>query len=428
MKFYLLTTSALCLLASCTTQKDPLKGTREDFIASGTLKPCPLLKDKIVMSTYPKSVNQWPVSDKNLSHLQLDIEAPKASKFLWDTSIGKGLASGLSLMPNMVANSTHVFTMDTSGNISSINQKDGKAAWSTLPSKQLDNTLAGGLAIENDTLIATSSSGDITGISTTDGKQLWQVNVESPIRIGATTHAGKAYILTVSNELMTIDIATGKILWQHQGINEFSAILGGANPAVSGSTVIAAYSSGEYYALNTSTGDVLWSDTLTAALRSDTVSSITHIVASPVINDNTVYVMSHGGKMVATDIKTGNRNWQQNIGGIKTPLVVGDFIFVVSDLDELICMDKKTGKPKYSVNLRAYNATDSALKLNFSAPLLVSGEILITTSNGELLYLSRQDGKLLKSYATDQKVQNGPIIVNGNYFLLSNDGTLNAYK
>jgi len=328
----------------------------------------------------------------------------------------------------MVANNTHVFTMDTTGNMSAINQTDGTAAWSTQASKQQDNTLAGGLAIEKNTLIATSSSGDIAALRTTDGTQLWQVNVEAPIRIGATAHAGKAYVLTVSNELIALDIATGKILWRHQGINEFSAILGGANPAVNGSTVIGAYSSGEYYALNTNTGDVLWSDTLTAALRSDTVSSITHIVASPVIDGNIVYVISHGGKMVATDIKTGNRNWQQNIGSIHTPLVIGDFLFVVSDLDELICMNKKTGKPKYSINLQAYKTTDSTAKLNFSAPLLVGGKILITTSHGELLYICAQDGKLLKSYDTDQKVQSGPIVVNGNYFLLSNDGTLSSYK
>lgn len=422
MKFFLLTTSALCILSSCTTQKDPLKGTREDFIASGTFKPCPLLGKKNITLPTPFKNKNWPTLTRNLN-----IAAQEASTLRWETSIGRGMSSGLSLMTNMVANTTHVFTMDTAGNVSAINQTDGNTAWTTQPSKQQDNTLAGGLAIENKTLIATSSSGDITGINTTDGTPLWQVNVEAPIRIGATAHAGKAYILTVSNELIAIDMASGKILWRHQGINEFSAILGGANPDVSGSTVIGAYSSGEYYAFNTNTGDVLWSDTLTAALRSDTVSSITHIVANPVIDGDTVYVISHGGKMVAADIKTGSRNWQQNIGSIQTPIIIGDFLFVVSDLDELICMDKKTGKPKFSVNLQAYKTTDSTAKLNFSAPLLVDGKILITASNGELLYISPQDGKLLKSYATDLKVQNGPIVVNGNYFLLSNDGTLTSY-
>lgn len=423
MKFLLLTTSTLCLLASCTTQKDPLKGTREDFIAFGTFKPSPLLGKKAITLPAPFKNTNWPTANKSIN-----IDAQEASKLRWDSSIGTGISSGLNLMPNMVANASHIFTMDTSGNISAINQTDGNTTWLISPSTQKHNTLAGGLAIENNTLIATSSSGDITSLNTSDGTQLWQTNVESPIRIGATTHDGKAYALTVSNELIALDIATGKILWRHQGINEFSAILGGANPTISGSTVICAYSSGEYYALNAKTGEILWSDTLIAALRSDTVSSITHIVANPVVDNDAVFVISHGGKMVSTDIKTGNRNWQQNIGSIHTPLSVGGFLFVVSDLNELICIDKKTGKSKYSVSLQAYKTTDNTAKLNFSAPLLVAGKILITTSDGELLYISAQDGKLLQSYNTDQKVQNGPIIVNGHYFLLANDGTLTSYK
>ena len=422
MNFFLLTASTLCLLAACSTQKDPLKGNREDFIVSGTFKTDPLLSKKHI--TLPNSIknSSWPVTDKNLN-----IKAQEISKLHWEKSIGKGVSSGLGLMPNMVANNAHIFTMDTTGTISAINQTDGKETWSTQQAKQDDNALAGGLALENNTLIATSSSGDITALNTKDGTLLWQINVESPVRIGATIHAGTAYVLTISNELIAVDIHAGKILWKHQGINELSAILGGAEPVINGSTVVVAYSSGEYYALNAKTGDVLWSDTLTAALRSDTVSSITHIVANPIIDNDTVYVISHGGKMVATDIKTGNRNWQQNVGSIYNPIVIGDFLFIVSDLDELICMDKKTGKIKYAVNLQACQTTDKDKKLCFSSPLLVDGKILITTSQGELLYISVQDGKLLKTFNTDQKVMYGAIVVNGQYFLLSNDGTLTSY-
>jgi outer membrane protein assembly factor BamB len=423
MNFFLLTASTLCFLASCTTQKDPLKGTREDFLASSIFKPDPLFSKKNIHLPVALKNSNWPVADKNLN-----LKAQEISKRRWQKCIGKGVSSGLSLMPNMVANNSHIFTMDTAGNISAINQVDGQEEWSMLPTKQDDNALAGGLAIENDILVATSSSGDIIALNANDGAQLWQVNVEAPIRIAAAIHAGTAYIVTISNELIAVDIHTGKILWKHQGINELSAILGGAEPVINGSTVVVAYSSGEYYALNAKTGDVLWSDTLTAALRSDTISSITHIVANPIIDNDTVYVISHGGKMVATDIKTGNRNWQQNIGSIHNPIMIDDFLFIVSDFDELICMDKKTGKIKYAVNLQDYKTTDKDKKSSFSSPLLIDGKILITTSQGELLYIAVQDGKLLTTFKTDQNVMHGPAVVNTHYFVLSNDGTLTAYE
>lgn len=423
MNFFLLTASAFCLLTACATKKDPLQGTREDFIASGVFKTDTLLSNKKIALPSAVKNSNWPLVNNSLN-----LQAQKISTLRWEKCIGKGVSSGLSLMPNIIANNTHIFTMDTTGNISAIDQTDGKDAWSALPTKHDDNTLAGGLALKNDTLIATSASGDVTALKVQDGTQLWQVNVESPVRIGATIYGDTAYIVTISNELIAVDIHSGTIRWKHQGISELSAILGGSEPVINDSTVIVAYSSGEYYALNTKTGDVVWSDTLTAALRSDTVSSITHIVANPIVSHDTVYVISHGGKMVATNIKTGDRDWQQNIGSIRTPLMIDDFLFVVSDLDELVCMDKKTGKVRYVVNLKAYQTTDKDVKLCFFSPLLVNDKILIATSQGELLYISVQDGTLFEAFKTDKKIMHGPIIVNEKYFLLSNDGILAAYE
>ena len=47
--------------------------------------------------------------------------------------------------------------------------------------------------------------------------------------------------------------------------------------------------------------------------------------------------IGQGGRMVALELTTGQRQWELNIAGISTPWVAGDWIFVVTDDAKLLC-------------------------------------------------------------------------------------------
>ncbi|WP_164105932.1 outer membrane protein assembly factor BamB family protein, partial [Serratia marcescens] len=66
-------------------------------------------------------------------------------------------------------------------------------------------------------------------------------------------------------------------------------------------------------------GRSLWSDVLSRSSMTTSVSSLSDIDAEPVIDQGRVYAVGQGGRMVAMDIATGNRMWEQNIAGISTP-------------------------------------------------------------------------------------------------------------
>src|SRR3546814_2382192 len=117
-----------------------------------------------------------------------------------------------------------------------------------------------------------------------------------------------------------------------------SSDLGSATPAAAQGTVVAGYSSGELTAYRYENGRVVWQDALARTSISTSVSSLSDIDAAPVIDNERVYAIGQGGRMVALELNTGQRIWEINIAGISTPWVAGAWLFVVTDPGHLLAV------------------------------------------------------------------------------------------
>ena len=109
------------------------------------------------------------------------------------------------------------------------------------------------------------------------------------------------------------------------------ACLGGASPAVEGEIVVAAYSSGELFALRVENGRAVWSDNLAAGRSVNAVAGLADIRGRPVIDRGRVFAVSHSGRMAAIDLRSGDRVWEQQIASSHGPWVVGDYVFVLAN-------------------------------------------------------------------------------------------------
>jgi outer membrane protein assembly factor BamB len=431
-KFSLSLCALSFLLSGCDVfkEKEKLTGNREAVLA---------LDDKIqptssVISSpnLPNAevITSWTQSSETASHTGHHYSLSQTPAIKFKTSIGSAVNDDNRLMGNLVATQNTLFAMDAQGKISALNSETGSILWAaqTSPEDKISDTLGGGVALEGTTLVATTSFGEVIAFNTTDGTTLWRQSFSTPIRTAPTIHKGIVYFVTLSNELIALDIKSGKTLWTHSGIGETSALLGGASPAVSGSVVITAYSSGEVCALHADNGHLLWTDTLTATTSADSVSSIPDIVASPVIDKDVVFVISHGGRMTALDLKSGVRLWQKEIGGIKTPTVIGDSIFVIAHDASLLCLNKQTGDLRWAVPLEKKQQSDAQQKIVWSSPLVAGGQIILTGSNGQILFLSPKDGKKQSLQTISAGITSPAIIVNKTLYTLTNSADLIAWQ
>lgn len=424
--------SAITLLSACDTFKEkvPLTGKRETILSIDTaLSPdLEIVHAPITLPGVTKN-EDWPQVGGEPSHVAFNLFLGTPLHQAWSTRIGQGVSEDHRITSGPVVAGNRIYACDAVGMVSAVNIKDGAILWSvnTVPDDHASEAMGGGVTYDQGIVFCTTSFGDLLALQAQDGKVLWRKSLGSPSRVAPTVKDGVVYAVTINNETHAFTVTQGAPLWTHAGISEVTAgILGGASPAVGEGIVVSTYSSGEIFAFHAKSGQPIWGDLLNPALRIDSVASIAHIRARPVIMGGVVYVVSHGGQMVAYDLKTGNRLWQREIGAIRSPAVIGDSIFLVTNDADLVCVKKTTGQIRWATSLPKLDKDKEGIL--WAGPIVGDGSLILVGSNGQLLFASPKNGKTLRTFDMEVGAGQSPIIANGSLYVLTDSGTVVKYS
>jgi outer membrane protein assembly factor BamB len=421
------------LLSACDAfkqKKEVLQGERELVLLQSTMSSDSEKKDIAVHIPLASASSKWPQSGGHANHIVAPALLNEDLKVSWDRSVGGGDSTHYILAEPVISDG-HVYVLNAYGDVSSFNIENGDLIWraSIVPAGYGASSFGGGLAIENDVLYVTTPYAEVIAMEIGSGNVLWRKEMNSPLRAAPTVYQGRVYAISISNELYTLDVHNGDILWTHNGVMESAGILGGASPAAKDNVVIVPYSSGEVYALRTENGYPLWSESLASYRRVDSVSALPHVRARPAIDGDTAYVVSHSGRMAAMDIRTGQVIWGRDIGGIQSPAVCGNVVYVVTSQNQLVALSKENGAIVWSTELPQHkNAEKKSGKIVWAGPLLANSDLILTGSNGALLTVSAQSGEILAEKRLPGPAFVSPIAADQTLFVLTEKGRLVAMK
>ena len=418
------------LLAGCDTfsSKTSLLGKRESVITlDSDTKPDTALQGQVPAYSASQTLTQWCQPGGSLTNALPVLTLGDTPKKVWQTSCGQGSDETHKLISSPIYSQGSIFVMDANSTVFALNATDGKIIWSTstLPEGVDASSLGGGVSCEDNVVFVTTSLGEIFALDGKTGKQKWKKTLSSPSRMAPFVYERRLFVTTVANEAYALNAKNGDIIWSHQGMSELTGILGTATPAASASLVVIPYSSGEVFALRSENGFPAWSDTLSSLLSVDSISSIPHVRARPVIKDNAVYLISHGGKLVKVDLLSGIRSWQKEFSGINTPAVVENSLFLITVPGELVALNSGTGDVYWAVKLP--KPTDNKYVV-WTGPLAVKDRLLVCGNNGEILCISPKNGKVSHTLRENDSFVQPPILVNERLYVLGESGTLYAYQ
>ena len=289
--------------------------------------------------------------------------------------------------------------------------------------------MGGGVAFADGRLLATTGYGELLSLDPKSGAISWRTRVPGPVRAAPTVINNRVFVVTVDNQLIAYSANDGATLWTHTGILETAGLLGAASPAADGSIVAVPYSSGELFALRAENGRVAWSDNLAAVRRAGALSNLADIRGMPVIDRGLVMAVSHSGRMVAIDERSGGRAWEQEIGGVDTPWVAGDFIFVLSNDGEVIALTRQSGRIRWVAPLARYeDPQDRTGPIIWNGPVLAGGRLWVANSVGELVSLSTENGQEQQRLELPGGAFIAPVVADNTLYVLTDDGTLVAYR
>ena len=325
-----------------------------------------------------------------------------------------------------------IFTLDSEALLSAFSTETGKTMWLRYVGSEKDDdpVIGGGIAYGGGRLYVTNGYNELLAVNPQNGKIFWRVKIPAPSRAAPTIIDNRIYVTTLDNRLLALNETDGSIIWQHQALTESAGIVGAASPAANRDIVIAAFSSGELTALRVENGSVAWSDNLANLQRLGGLSGLSDIRGLPVIDKGMVIAISFSDKLVAIDERTGTRIWQREIGGAETPWLAGNHLFVVTNENELVALGRDKGAIRWVTKLPSFkDPEDKDDPLFWTGPLLAGGRLIVAGNDGRILEFDPDNGKKVGEWNVGNKsITITPIIANETIYILSDDGTLAAYK
>ena len=375
---------------------------------------------------------EWPVPWANAEHAPRHVAAGGGLEVLWRRDIGAGESDENVILSAPVVAQERIFALDSLSRVVAVPAAPGGGGWSRdlLPEHEDDDgSLGGGVAFAAGTLYAATAFGEIAALAAEDGAVLWRQSLGGVFRAAPAVADGRVFAIDAANRLFALDAETGETLWTHEGIAEPAGLLGAAVPAISGDLVLAAYSSGELFALRVENGRVAWSDTLILQGRLGPRASLSDIDASPVIDNDLVFAVGHGGSLAAVDLRSGVRVWDREIGGGETPWIAGDHLYLVTADAEVVCLRRDDGRIRWVVPLpRFEDPEDREEPILWSGPVLAGGVLVVASSDGEVRRLSPDDGSSAGAAAVAGGARVAPVVADGTIYLLTRDAGLVAFR
>ncbi len=395
------------------------------------LRPDPAVAELQVRLSEPYVNRTWTHYGGNPEHAMYHLALGDFPQRVWTNDVGEDSGDDRRLLAQPLVVDGVVYTMDSLSTVSAYDAARGGLLWRSdlEPEDEDDGYFGGGIAYDAGRIYVSTGFARVFSLDAETGAVIWRQSVPAPMRAAPAAVNGRVFVVTLDNQTIALSAEDGAQLWRHSGLQEATGLVGGASPAVSGSTVIAPYSSGEIVGLLAENGRVLWSDSLSSMTRIDPLGDIAHIRGAPVIDRGVVFAISHSGRMIAVDLRRGVRVWEVALGGVEMPWVGGEFIFVLTNDAQLVCLTRREGRIRWVRPLARFEKAETQEgPIHWAGPVLAGDRLIVAGSNRQALSISPYSGEVLGVIELPDSVLLAPVVADNSLYFLTEGGSLVALR
>ncbi len=421
-----------------TTAKDPLPGKRESVTATQrglVLNPADARR---VTVPPPADVAQWPQPGGAASHVVGNVAVGGFAP-AWRASIGEGGGYRRKITAQPIVIPGHVVTMDSDGMVSAFELGGGRRAWRTDTQGEGDRStnVGGGVSFAGGgagggaggMVHATTGRGELLALDAGTGAIRWRKPLGSPARSAATVADGRLLVLTLDDRLQSFTADKGERQWGYQANAAATTLLGQAAPAFADGIIVAGFGSGDLVALRAESGALIWSDSLSSGRGRGGLRELAAIRALPVIDQGLVFAIGGGGLLVGLDLRSGRRLWEREVGGLQTPWLAGDWLYVQTADQTLAAIGRDDGQARWVTELPRFGDEERKRDpLYWTGPVMAASKLILAGSNEHALSVDPVSGSLIGQIDLSDAAAVAPVAAAGMLFLVSDDGTLQAFR
>ncbi len=402
-------------------KQKPLPGNRIAVIQASEKIPGELANaDKPIVLPPARANDGWSQPGGQPNNAPGNLALANVVRQTWTADAGSGSSSSGKLTASPIVYDGRVYTLDAAARVTAFALTGGSSIWRSdvTPEKEKsEKGYGGGIAADNGRIYAATGFGTVVALDAVSGKKLWEKSLGVPIRSSPTAAAERVFVSTTEGRFVCLNGADGTEVWSFRGLPEKTSIISNPSPAVDCDIVVVPYPSGEIVALRVSNGQQVWQESLARTRSASAIASMSD-AARPAMDSGVVYAVGHGGRMIATQQKTGERLWSINVPGTQTPMVAGESVFVVDTTGQLLAITRREGKIQWTTKLPGSST--------WSGPTLAGGLLWVASNKGQLVAVEATTGKVVSTQDLGGPVYIAPVVAQGRMFILTDKAKLIA--
>lgn len=430
VKVSIATALSLIVLAACGDTDVILPGERFDIRAQSAVA------NQVAPVDLPvaRANTGWGHRNGSPSHSIIHPALGASISPIFVADIGEGDSRRARITSHPVVENGVIYTLDARATVTATTI-NGDMLWTRDLTPSRDNSSdasGGGISVGGEQVYVTTGFGEITALDAATGAEAWVQDLDAPANAAPTLAGDLVYVVGRDSTAWALETTNGRVRWQRSGAPSTANFSGGASPAASGEFVVFPFPSGEVLTTYPRGGLTRWTTVVSGGRVGSAAGVINDIAGDPVIVGDRVYIGNFGGRTVAINLRDGSREWTATEGAISPVWPVGNAVFMINDLSELVRLDATTGDPVWRTALPTFEDDRTTRRqksiVAHYGPVLAGGRLMVTSSDGVIRQFDPASGSALGQIDLPGGAASGPVVANQTLYVLSKTGQLHAFR
>ena len=273
-------------------------------------------------------------------------------------------------------------------------------------------------SMKDKNLIVADNIAKIFLINSISGDLIWSKKSDYPFNSQIKIYKDRFFVVDYKNILRCFYLKDGSECWNVQTEDSFTISNSKYSLIIVNDLVIFNNSVGDITAVNILSGLIKWQ---LPTQKSSIINETYNFNYSRLVSDgNSIYFSNNKNQFFSVDLNTGTTNWISEVSSILTPVIIGNYIFTVSEDGYLFTFQKKQGNIIRINDLYKNYDLKKRKKLKPIGFLVGQNNLYLTNSDGALIVVKLISGNILKIEKVSRDLISKPYIYNGELFIVKN--------
>ena len=334
----------------------------------------------------------------------------------WAGEVGSFERKGVArLVPGVMGG--RLYATDMKGRVSAYDAQSGKRLWQS----DLDVAVTGATGVGDGLVLVGAADGAVVALDAASGTLRWRRRVTSEVLAPPGAAAGTVVVRTGDGRVLGINAADGVQRWVYQRPVPTLSLRGTGAVLILSGSVYAGFASGKLIASDLATGNVLWESSVAFPRGRNEIDRMVDLDAQPVVRGGKLFAGAYQGRLVALDLGDGAELWSQKVSVQGELALDAAQVYVTTAGDKIMAVDQVTGATTWT--------QDGLAGRRVSGPVVADGFVVVGDGEGWLHVLDAADGRLVgRGRGGSDRGMQQPVSDGRRIYVLDLAGTLGAFS